>query len=112
MKAFVELFTRLDETNRTSEKTAALIDYFSISDSLDAAWAIYFLSGRKPRALVSAPKLWTFAAEFAQLPDWLFAECYEAVGDLAETIALVLPPPDSSIDVSLAATVDQLLSLR
>jgi DNA ligase-1 len=113
MKAFAELYAALDEITKTGEKVAALTRYFSAAAPADAAWAVYFLVGRKPRQVVPSRKLWTWAAEAAGLPDWLFEECYHAVGDVAETIALVLPAPERSSDLPLRHWVEErLLPLR
>lgn len=91
MRAFARLYTELDETTATSEKVAALVRYFGAAPAADAAWAVHFLSGRRPKRLVRSGDLRTWAAEAAGIPDWLFDESYHAVGDLAETIALLLP---------------------
>jgi len=91
MKAFAELFAALDGTTRTNAKVAALADYFRTAAPEDAAWAMAFLAGRKPKRPISSTKLRTWAAEAAGIPDWLFEECYDSVGDLAETVALLLP---------------------
>ncbi len=97
MKPFSELYTRLDETNRTSEKLAALRDYFAAAPAADAAWALHFLLGRKfPRA-VNTRQLREWVGEEAALPLWLVEESYHAVGDLGETLALLLPPRDSDM---------------
>jgi DNA ligase-1 len=113
MKAFARLYTALDETTATSEKIAALRGYFAAADPRDAAWAVYFLSGRRPKRLVSAAKLRLWAAAEAGIPDWLFAESYHAVGDLAETIALLLPERGAPGDRPLSHWVeDRLLPLR
>lgn len=95
MKRFAELYTTLDETTRTNAKVAALADYFAHADPADAAWAIYFLVGRRPRQAVAMPKLRGWAIEAAAIPDWLFGESYDAVGDFAETVSLLLPEPDA-----------------
>ena len=92
MKDFAELFTALDRSTASSAKRAALLAYFRQASAADAAWAVYFLAGGKPRQLVPAKILRAAAQAASGLPAWLFDECYEAVGDLAETIALVLPP--------------------
>lgn len=92
MKRFAQLYAELDETTATSVKVAALERYFAEADPADAAWAVHFLSGRRPKRLVRAGDLRRWAAEAAGIPDWLFEESYHAVGDLAETIALLLPP--------------------
>jgi DNA ligase-1 len=113
MKAFSELYARLDETNKTGEKVAALTRYFEAAPAEDAAWAVFFLVGRKPRQVVPSARLTAWAAEAAGIPDWLLAECYHVVGDGAETIALALPEPERSTDRSLRYWVEErLLPLR
>ncbi len=113
MKAFASLYAELDETNRTNEKVDALTRYFERAEPADAAWAVYFLIGRKPKQAVPSRKLREWAAEAAGVPDWLFAESYDAVGDVAETVALLLPPPDRSSDLPLGQWVETvLLTLR
>ncbi|HEX8737638.1 MAG TPA: ATP-dependent DNA ligase [Pyrinomonadaceae bacterium] len=91
MKEFTDLYLALDQTNKTNEKVEAMVRYFSEASAEDAAWAIYFLSGRKPRQIVPTAKLRAWAAEIAGVEDWLFELSYDAVGDLGETIALLLP---------------------
>uniref|UniRef100_UPI003F69B86B ATP-dependent DNA ligase n=1 Tax=Variovorax beijingensis TaxID=2496117 RepID=UPI003F69B86B len=94
-------------------KQAALQRYLREADPADAAWAVYFLAGGKPRQLVPTRLLRLLAQEAAGLPEWLFDESYEAVGDLAETIALLLPPPTEAHDLGLARWVEEhLLPLR
>ncbi len=83
MKRFAALYTELDETNKTNEKVAAMVRYFAEAPAEDAAWAVHFLIGRRPKRLLSGPKMWGWAAELAGLPLWLFGECYDAVGDFA-----------------------------
>jgi DNA ligase 1 len=113
MKAFADLYTALDETTRTTEKVRALRDYFGRVSKADAAWAAYFLIGRKPRQVVPMAKLRAWAIGEAGIPDWLFQESYDAVGDIAETIALLLPPPRESSDLPLSHWVEErLLPLR
>ena len=113
MKEFAALYATLDETTKTNEKVEALARYFSRAPAGDAAWAVYFLTGRKPKQVVASRKLWAWATEEAGIPDWLFAECYDAVGDIAETIALLLPPPARSSDLRLRDWVEtELLPLR
>jgi len=113
VKAFADLYTALDETNRTGEKVAALGRYFAAAPPADAAWAVYFLSGRKPRQAVPSKRLRLWARERAGVPEWLFDECYHSVGDVAETIALLLPPAERASDRPLAEWVEgRLLPLR
>src|SRR5687767_8260906 len=103
MKRFAQLYTELDSTNSTLAKLAALERYFREVEPRDAAWAVYFLTGNKPRQVVPSRRLYELAADIAHLPGWLMNECYEAVGDLAETVAHVLPPATAASDASLAA---------
>jgi DNA ligase-1 len=113
VKAFAELYAALDETTKTTRKVAALVGYFSSAPAADAAWAVYFLIGRKPRQVVPSAKLRAWAAAEAGVPEWLFGESYHAVGDMAETIALLLPAPSQSSERPLADWVEQrLLPLR
>ncbi|HEX8831878.1 MAG TPA: ATP-dependent DNA ligase, partial [Longimicrobium sp.] len=113
MKAFAELYAALDETTKTGEKVDALARYFASVPPSDAAWAVHFLSGRRPKRLVGGRKLADWAMDFTGTPEWLFAECYEAVGDLAEAISLLLPPSGTSSDLPLRVWVEErLLPLR
>ena len=113
MKHFAALFTELDSTTSTNAKVAALQAYFQVAPPEDAAWAVYFLSGGKPRQVVKTAALRALACEAAGIDDWLFEECYQAVGDLAETIAYILPLDFEASDVGLAVWMEErLLPLR
>lgn len=112
MKAFTELFTALDETTKTLAKIAALAKYFEHAPPQDAVWALWFLSGRRFKQMIQSRKLAAWAAHEAGVSDWLFEESYSAVGDLAETIALLLPDPATTIDIPLHELVAQIESLR
>ncbi|MEM6408945.1 MAG: ATP-dependent DNA ligase [Pseudomonadota bacterium] len=101
MKRFAELFTALDQTTKTNAKVAALAGYFRNAPDDDKLWTIALLSGRRPKRGVTTTLLREWAAERADIPLWLFEECYPVVGDLSETIALVLPPARGSSDRSL-----------
>ena len=114
MKRFATLFAELDASTSTHAKLAALGRYLREAPEEDAAWAMYFLAGGKPRQLVRTAQLRALALQASGLPEWLFEESYQAVGDLAETIALVLPSPaDGGSTLGLAAWMEQrLLPLR
>ncbi len=113
MKRFAQLFNALDASTATSAKVDALKRYFSAAAPADAAWAVYFLAGGKPRQVVPTALLRALAMARAGIDEWLFEASYQAVGDLAETIAHILPPPQQVSDVGLAEWVEQrLLSLR
>jgi DNA ligase-1 len=107
MREFARLYAELDETTATNRKLDALQQYFAAASPENAAWAVYFLAGGKPRQAVPSKLLREFAIEYAMLDDWLFEESYQAVGDLAETIALVLPPPEHESDVGLAVWMQE-----
>ena len=107
MQLFTQLYTALDETNRTGEKVAALVRYFAAAPAEDAAWALYFLTGRRFKRVISATLLRTWVAEEAGLPRWLVEESYDAVGDVAETLALLLPHQGEGSDLPLHRIVDE-----
>ncbi|MDP3172505.1 MAG: cisplatin damage response ATP-dependent DNA ligase, partial [Polaromonas sp.] len=113
MKHFARLFAELDGTTSTKAKVEALQRYFARTPAPDAAWAVYFLAGGKPRQVAKTATLRGLACEAAGIADWLFEECYQAVGDLAETIAYILPLQDTASDLGLADWVEnRLLPLR
>ncbi len=102
MREFARLYAELDETTSTTRKLDALQSYFSQAAPENAAWAVYFLAGGKPRQAVPTKLLRQYAIEYAGLDEWLFDESYHAVGDMAETIAHILPPPSRRSEVGLA----------
>ena len=113
MKAFADLYTELDATTSSNAKLAAMVRYFRAAPAADAAWAAYFLAGGKPRQLVPARVLREFVTAAAGIPEWLFEESYQAVGDMAETLALLMPGAGQPDDAGLAAWVqERLLPLR
>ncbi len=113
MKAFATLYSRLDATTSSNAKLAAMRDYFREADPADAAWAVYFLAGGRPRQLVPTRVLRETAMQAAGLPEWLFEESYQAVGDMAETISLLMSEAEHSSEDGLAVWMqDRLLPLR
>jgi DNA ligase-1 len=91
MKQFARLYSAIDSTTSTNRKVEAMVEYFAEAAPADAAWAVYFLAGGRPKRLIPVRRVATWAMEESGVPDWLFEESYHAVGDLAETIALLLP---------------------
>src|SRR5215204_7218389 len=91
MRQFAELVTKLGSTTKTNDKLDALVDYFLTADDKDKVWVIAIFSGRRPKRAVNTTQLATYCVESINLPFWLFEESYHTVGDLAETIALLLP---------------------
>ena len=120
MKNFCDLYWRLDSTTKTNEKILALEKYFAVAEPADAIWAIYFLAGNRIKRLVGTKLLREWAIEKADIAAWLFEECYDRVGDLAETISLILaatqeePSTNSGLtDVTLKTLIEEhLMPLR
>lgn len=113
MKAFAALYAELDATTSSNAKLQALQDYFRQAAPEDAAWAVYFLAGGRPRQLIPTRLLRELATQLSGLPEWLFEESYQAVGDLAETVSLVLPDNPHSAEQGLAWWLEEaLLPLR
>jgi DNA ligase-1 len=113
MKAFADLYRKLDETTSTNRKIDAMADYFRRTPGVDCIWAVSFLIGRKPRQVVPTRKLMLWAAELSEFSDWIFEACYDVVGDLAETITLLLPNTSDTSDRALHEWVERhLLPLR
>ncbi|WP_269542131.1 ATP-dependent DNA ligase [Cerasicoccus fimbriatus] len=107
MKAFTQLFVRLDESNRTNDKLAAMRDYFAEAEPRSAAWALWFLMGNRLKAPVKTKMLREWASQLSEFPLWMVEECYSHVGDLAETLALILPPgEDDAEDLPLWQLVE------
>ncbi len=98
MRRFAELYAELDSTTATSAKVEAMATYFSTAPAADAAWAVQVLSGRKLKRLLRSGELRALAAQESGYPMWLVDESYSHVGDLAETIDLVLPVATISAD--------------
>lgn len=93
MELFADLVAEISATTKTNDKLDALVNYFAVAPEKDKVWVIALFSGRRPRRVVNSTLLWTWCNDIAGIPAWLFAECYHSVGDLAETISLLLPEP-------------------
>jgi DNA ligase 1 len=90
VKRFSALYEAVDRTTSTNEKVAALQAYFAEAPPADAAWALFFLTGRKIKRLIPSRVLWELTAEITRLPEWLLEHCYASVGDFAECMALLV----------------------
>lgn len=113
MQRFAQLYTELDTSTATRDKVAALCRYWREAPPEDAAWAAYLLSGGKPRRALSTSALQHWGAQAAGIDPWLFEASYQAVGDLAETIAHLLPPGQGDSGMGLSDWLHQrLLPLR
>ena len=114
MRRFAALYERLDRSTGTGDKRAALVDYFRDAPPHDAAWALWLLAGGKvggARArIASTGELRAWIAEETGNPDWLVEASHHAVGDLAETLALLLDDPAVPVeDAGLAEWIEQRL---
>ncbi len=107
MNRFTALYCDLDQTTRTNEKVAALEKYFREAPPADAAWALQLLSGRTLPRAVSTKNLWEWTAAETELPAGLIEECRGAVGDTAETIALLFRNVGEDVPLPLAAMIEQ-----
>ena len=91
LELFAQLVSELSSSTKTNDKLQSLTDYFAIAPDNDKVWVIAIFSGRRPRRTVSSRLMREWCAEITNYPSWLFDECYSTVGDLAETLALLLP---------------------
>src|SRR5450432_2118194 len=91
MKRFADLVQTLGAATKTNSKLDALVGYFEQAEDRDKVWVIAIFSGRKPKRVVSSTNLITYCIELTCFPSWLFEECYHTVGDLAETLSLLIP---------------------
>ncbi len=109
MQRFTRLYTELDESNRTTEKVAALERYFTEAPPEDAAWALWFLTGNRIPRGVNSTQLRQWIAEETGYPLWIVEECYDTVGDLSETMALLLPEKEEGTLQPLHRLVEEKL---
>lgn len=112
MKNFAELIRTLDSSNKTNVKVDALTTYFRNASDEDKVWTIAILSHRRPPRPVNTTLLRLWANELASIPLWLFEESYHIVGDLAETIALVIPASNEHSDKSLTEYLQEMIALK
>ena len=112
MKTFAQLIQKIDSTNKTNAKVKALKTYFEKAEDKDKVWTIAILSHRRPPRPVNSTQIREYAGELSEIPAWLFEESYHIVGDLAETIALVLPQNNTESEKPLHAYLEDMLSLK
>jgi len=112
MRRFTELIQQLEMSNKTNDKISALVDYFNDADDLDKPYVIAMFTGKRPKRPVSTALIKEWAIGLSEIPEWLFSESYHNVGDLSETIALVLPPATTVSNLKLHEWIDALNSLN
>ncbi|RZL16949.1 MAG: cisplatin damage response ATP-dependent DNA ligase, partial [Pedobacter sp.] len=112
MKRFTELIQSLEMSNKTNDKIAALVDYLQTADDLDKPFVIAMFTGKRPKRPVATALMKEWAIELSGIPTWLFQESYSSVGDLSETIALVLPSAEKMVDKPLHQWITELATLN
>lgn len=112
MKRFSKLIQQLEMSNKTNDKISSLVEYFNEADELDKPYVIAMFTGKRPKRPVSTALIKQWAIEQSGIPEWLFAESYHSVGDLSETIALILPPAEKSSDRKLHEWIQDLSALQ
>jgi DNA ligase 1 len=112
MKNFAQLIKTLDSSNKTNVKVDALTTYFKNASPEDKVWTIAILSHRRPARPVNTTLLRLWGNELANIPLWLFEESYHIVGDLAETIALIIPTTKEHSDKSLTEFLQEIIALK
>jgi DNA ligase-1 len=111
MKAFAQLFLSLDETNKTNEKVKVLKDYFNSVPDSDKMHMLALFTGRKPKRQINSRLIRNWAIEASNIPVWLFEESYQVVGDLAETMSLLMPQNSAGSDKSLTEWIAEINEL-
>lgn len=112
MKHFADLINALESTNKTNAKIDAIVDYLERAPDEDKVWFIALFTGKRPKRNVNTNLMKDWALEITQLPFWLFQESYSSVGDLGETLSLILPPPSEKIELSLSQWMTDILNLK
>lgn len=112
MKRFAQLIQELELSNKTNDKIDALVAYFNEADERDKPYVIAMFTGKRPKRPITTTLIKQWAIELSGIPEWLFTESYHSVGDLSETIALVLPPAANSIDKPLHQWITELAKLQ
>ena len=112
MKDFSNLISTIEITNKTNAKIDELVHYFKIAPDKDKLWLIALFTGKRPSRPVKSNLMKEWCMEITKLPEWLFLESYSTVGDLGETLALLLPQPKAEIEKSLHVWIDELIKLK
>jgi len=112
LNQFSQLIEALDHTNKTNEKIGALKEFFSNASDRDKVWALALFTHRRPKRQIATTRLREWVAEAAGIPHWLLEDSYHVVGDLAETISLILPPESGHSDQSLDDWMELLAQLE
>lgn len=112
MKQFAALIQQLELTNKTNAKIEAMVQYFTTAPDKDKLWLISLFTGKRPKRPVKTTLMKEWCLEITNLPEWLFLESYSAVGDLGETLSLLLPPPTQQSNKTLSEVMQDLKVLK
>ena len=112
MKHFAQLISSLESTTKTNAKIDAIVNYLENAPDNDKLWFLALFTGKRPKRPVNTNYLKQWALEITGLPEWLFVESYTSVGDLGETLSLILPAPEHHIEKTLSEWMGELLELK
>ena len=112
MKQFSKLISAIEITNKTNAKIDALVKYFETAPNKDKLWLIAIFTGKRPPRPVKTSLMKQWCMEITELPEWLFLESYSTVGDLGETISLLLPKPTNELNLTLSEWMKELKALK
>ena len=112
MKHFAELIAAVESSNKTTAKVDAMVHYLQIADDQDKLWFLALFTGKRPKRPINTNFLRSWVLEITGLPEWLFLESYSSVGDIGETLSLLLPPPENTIEKSLSQWMNELIALK
>lgn len=114
MKRFTSLLLAIDQTTSTSTKTELITQYLQ-EESLEKnkLWTIALFTGKKPQRTVNTTLLRKWGAAEANIPLWLFEHTYHIIGDLAETISLILPEYNiTRTSKSMSEWIEEMMALK
>ncbi|WP_026755336.1 ATP-dependent DNA ligase [Sediminibacter sp. Hel_I_10] len=112
MKHFSKLISAVEITNKTNDKIAAFVEYFKTAPDKDKLWLIAIFTGKRPKRPVKTTLMKQWCMEITNIPEWLFLESYSTVGDLGETMSLLLPEPSHTIDKSFSEWMQDIVALK
>ena len=112
MKEFATLIHALDSSNKTNLKKEAVLHFFREASDKDKLWFLALMTGKRPKRSIAVKDLKNWTLEITEIPEWLFIESYAAVGDLSETLALLLPSASQLIEKSLSDWMDEIIALQ
>ena len=112
MKHFAALIASLETSNKTTAKVDAMVHYLETADDQDKLWFLALFTGKRPKRPINTNFLRTWALEITGLPEWLFLESYSSVGDIGETLSLILPRPENTVEKSMSQWMFELINLK